>query len=195
MQDLLAISEQNQRMAREIIRELAIEKIWQQFGATANLVGSLRTGLFMDRLDIDFHIYSDNFVLADSFAAMARMAENPRILRIQYANLLETDEKCLEWHAWYKDRDDREWQIDLIHILRGSQYDGYFEKVADRIAAVLTPETRRAILTIKHELPADAQVLGIEVYQAVIAYGVRDTKEFMQWKASRPASAIVEWMP
>ena len=62
-------------------------------GAEPHLVGSLRTGLLMTHRDIDFHIYSSPLRVADSFAAMARLAENSRIRRIEYGNLLDTSEE------------------------------------------------------------------------------------------------------
>ena len=42
------------------------------------------------------------------------------------------------------------WQMDMIHIQEGSRYDGYFERVAERISAVLTDEMRLAIPEIKN---------------------------------------------
>ena len=136
MDELLKIAAANQQRAREVIRDTDLEAIWQQVGAEPNLVGSLRTGLLMTHRDIDFHIYSSPLRLADSFAAMARLAENSRIRSITFNNLLDAPDQCLEWHAWYADADDRLWQIDMIHMPKGSAYDGYFERVADRIAAV-----------------------------------------------------------
>lgn len=92
---------------------------------------SLATGLLAKHLDIDFHIYSEPPLLPSGFAAMARIAENASVRRIECVNLLHTDEKCVEWHAWYEDRDGELWQIDMIHIEAGSAYDGYFERFAD----------------------------------------------------------------
>lgn len=88
--------------------------------------------------------------------------------RIECRNLLATDEACVEWHATYRDRDGDEWQLDMIHIVRDSRYDGYFERVADRIATALTPVTRRAILQLKYDTPDDVKIAGIEYYVAVL---------------------------
>ncbi|NJB68342.1 hypothetical protein GGQ74_002015 [Desulfobaculum xiamenense] len=195
MTDFAAIAERNQTRARHIIEDTNILRIWESLGITANLVGSLRTGLLYDHLDIDFHIYSEPFVLADSFAAMARLAENSRIRRIQYANLLDTDEKCLEWHAWYMDDDQREWQIDMIHILNDSPFAGYFERVADRIREALTPATREAILAIKAGLDPAKRPCSIAIYQAVIRDGVADCEAFRHWAKTHPTDGIIEWMP
>ena len=83
MNDILEIAAANQQRAREVIRDTDLEAIWHSVGAEANLVGSLRTGLLMKHRDIDFHIYSSPLRVADSFAAMARLAENSRIRRIR----------------------------------------------------------------------------------------------------------------
>ena len=168
MKNIFEIAAANQQRAREVIRDSRLEEAWRSVGAEPNLVGSLRTGLLMKHRDIDFHIYSSPLNIADSFAAMTRIAENPRIRRIEYGNLLDAQDQCLEWHAWYADADDRLWQIDMIHMPRGSAYDGYFERVADRISAVLTDETRRAVLQIKYDTPDEVKIMGIEYYRAVL---------------------------
>ena len=195
MDKLSTLAAANQQRAQEVIRDSGIESIWRSVGAEPHLVGSLRTGLLITHRDIDFHIYSSPLRVADSFAAMARLAENSRIRRIEYGNLLDTSEECLEWHAWYADADERLWQIDMIHMPRGSVWDGYFERVADRIAAVLTDETHRAILQIKYDTPETVKIMGIEYYQAVLRDGVRTYDAFAEWRRTHPLTGIVEWMP
>ena len=195
MNELMKIAAANQQRAREVIRDTDLEAIWQQVGAEPNLVGSLRTGLLMTHRDIDFHIYSSPLRLEESFAAMAQLAADPAVGRIECRNLLATDEACVEWHATYRDRDGDEWQLDMIHIVRGSRYDGYFERVADRIAAALTPVTRRAILQLKYDTPDDVKIAGIEYYVAVLRDGVRTYDAFAEWRRTHPLTGIVEWMP
>lgn len=160
-----------------------------------NLVGSLRTGLLMKHRDIDFHIYSSPLNLTDSFQAMARLAENPSIKRIECANLLHTAEACIEWHAWYQNEENELWQMDMIHIREGSRYDGYFEKVAQRISEIMTDEIRETILRLKYETPETEKIIGVEYYQAVIRDGVRDYSGFKEWRKQHPITGVVEWMP
>ena len=136
MEHLLELAKRNQERAWEVIRQTDIINIWKSVGAEINLVGSLNMGLLMKHKDIDFHIYTSPFRISDSFQAMARLAENPLIKRIEYGNSLDTEEQCVEWHAWFQDPDNELWQIDMIHIVKGSRYDGYFEKMAERITAV-----------------------------------------------------------
>lgn len=195
MNNIEQIAAASQQRAREVIRNSGVIEAWNSIGAEVRQVGSLRMGLMMTHRDIDFHIYSSPVDIAANFTAMARLAANPRIERIEYRNLLDTPEHCIEWHAWYRDDEGDLWQLDMIHILRGSTYDGYFERMADRITAVLTPETREAILRLKYETPDDVKIMGVEYYQAVIRDGVRTYDELTTWRREHPVMGIVEWIP
>ncbi len=126
---------------------------------------------------------------------MAQLAENPNIVKIEYVNLLQEADTCLEWHAWYRDERNLLWQLDMIHMPAGSPYDGYFEKIAERIAAVITPEQRTAILQLKFETPDELKIAGIEYYLAVIRDGIRNYADFDRWRQQNPLNGIVEWMP
>lgn len=193
--DVFDIASRNQQRAWEIIESTNVIPIWESVGAKVNLVGSLSTGLLMKHRDIDLHIYTSPLNLADSFRAMAKLSENVAIKKMECINLLHTVEACVEWHAWYQDSENELWQIDMIHIRKGSRYDGYFEKVAERLNAVLTDETRRAILNLKYETPETEKIIGIEYYQAVIQDGVRSYMEFEVWRQAHPVTGIVEWIP
>ena len=195
MKNFIEIAKQNQERAQEIIETTGIMDIWRSVGATPNLVGSARMGLMGKNLDIDMHIYSDHLTVADSFRAMARFAEVPGVRTIMYGNLIDTEEECIEWHATYETPEGEAWKFDMIHIRRGSRYEGHMERVADRITELLTPETRLAILQLKHATPADAGIMGIEYYRAVIDGGVRTWDEFTAWRAANPPDGVIEWMP
>ena len=192
---LIEIAQINQHRAHEIIQELNLIPLWASINVEAHLVGSLRMGLLMKHLDIDLHLYSDPVSLADDFRIIARLAQNPRVKRIEYANLLDTEEACLEWHLHYEDPLNQMWQIDMIHILKGSRYDGYFEQMADRIVTALTDETRHTILQLKYETPESEKIMGIEYYQAVLRDGVKNYAEFETWRRQHPVTGIVTWMP
>ncbi len=194
--EIRGLAAANQRRAHEILRELGLREAWQEVGARVEVVGSLRSGLLMKHLDIDLHVYSPApLCVADSFAAAARIAERPGIRRMEYGNLLDAEDCCLEWHAQYEDRDGRRWQIDMIHMAEDSPWAGYFERVADLIAAALTPEAREAILRLKFETPDGEHIPGIAYYRAVLAGGVRSYAEFSAWLQEHPVEGIVTWMP
>ncbi|TLD80877.1 phosphoglycerate mutase family protein [Helicobacter sp. MIT 05-5293] len=187
------LAQTNQQKAFAIIEECQIKQAWQSIGAQINLIGSLKMGLLAKHRDIDFHIYTPQLNIAQSFAAIAKIASNPRITHIEYRNLLDQEDNCLEWHAWYQDT--QEWQIDMIHIVQGSKYAGYFEKQAEKILAIMSAEQKETILKLKYEIPDETHIAGIEIYQAVIEGNVKTLKELLQWRANHPQQGIIEWIP
>ena len=196
MHEILALATANQRRAHEILAELELREAWQAVGARAEVVGSLRSGLLCRHLDIDLHVYTPAPLrVAGSFAAVARIAEKPGIRRVEYGNLLDEEDCCLEWHAQYADREGRLWQIDMIHMTEDSPWAGYFERVADRISAVQTPETRETILRLKYETPDTEKIPGIAYYRAVLDGGVRSYAVFEAWRKEHPVEGIVSWIP
>lgn len=189
------VAESVQKKAWRVVEESGVVRAWESIGAQINLVGSLRTGLLINNRDIDFHIYTNPFKLEDSFKAVSRLAKSSRITSISNSNLLESEDKCIEWHALYEDQENQTWQIDMMHILCDSPYAGFFERVAERISAVLTSETRDAILRIKNSVPGQMKIPGILVYKAVIEHGIRTTDEFLYWEEKTDCSGIVNWIP
>lgn len=194
-QEIMETALRNTENAHQIIQKTGIIKLWESIGATVNPVGSLSMELLVKHLDIDLHLYTPTIEIGKDFSVMSRLAALPSIRKIEYGNLLATEERCLEWHAWYEADDGEIWQLDMIHIERGSRYDGYFERQARRIAAALTDETRNTILRLKWETPEEEKIAGIEYYQAVIRDGVRDYDSFMKWRMEHPLTGVVEWMP
>ena len=188
------IAKNNFEKALQIIEKSSIRQTWESIGATVNQVGSMAMGLLMKHRDIDFHIYTDKLDISESLEVIRKICANPAVTRMEYRDLSDTDESCLEFHIWFM-LDDEEWQIDMIQILKGSQFDGYFERVARRIKEVLTPELRRTILELKYQTPDDEHIMGIEYYQAVIADGIRSYPEFIQWRKNHPANGIITWCP
>lgn len=195
MKNYALLSEKNREQAREILRKTNVIGIWESFGAEVNPVGSFRLGLMGRNLDIDLHVYTEPFSLADSFAAVGKLAEHPFVKRITFANSLHTEEQCVEWHIQLEDTDGTAWKMDIIHLVRGSRFDGYFEEVAERISALLTEETRYAILKLKFETPEDCPIMGIEYYRAVLEGGVRTFDEFTRWREANPVTGVLEWKP
>lgn len=193
--DIFESADKFSKRAEKIIVRSGVRAAWESAGATVNLVGSLATGLIMKHRDIDFHVYTDKLDHAESFKVMAALASNPLVTRLDYKNLADTEEACFEWHLWFRDEVGEEWQIDIIQIQKGSQFDGYFENIASRIRAVLTPETRRAVLELKYLTPDDVHIIGIEYYEAVIGGGVRTWREFLEWRKAHPVTGICTWCP
>ena len=121
--------------------------------------------------------------------------EQPFIWWAQYRNLIHTEEECMEWHALYKDREQNTWKFDMIHIRKGSRYDGVVEKVTAAIAERLTPEIRKTILQIKFDVPDGVTIPGIEIYHAVFTGGVRTYKELEEWRKTNQLADSLGWLP
>lgn len=195
MKEFLRIAEQNQKKAYEVIEETKVVSLWESIGAMVNLVGSLKTGLLMTNQDIDFHIYTDELKISESFSVIKRLAENTAVTHIEYVNGINTEEECIEWHALYNSPNNGLWKLDMIHIRRGSKYDGYFERVAERINELITQEEREIILQLKYETPRSEKVMGIEYYRAVMDYGVRTYRDFKFWQKEFSTGGVMEWIP
>lgn len=195
METYRKIAAANLRRAAEIVAETKLVASWEAIGAEVHIIGSLATGLMMKNRDIDLHVYTDTVSVADSFRAAARIASHPGIVRMEYNNLIDTEEACIEWHAAFRDTDGRMWKMDMIHIRRGSAYDGFAERMASRIGAVLTEETRDAILRLKYETPDTESVIGAEYYAAVLSGGVRDWAGFLAWREAHRGESLIGWLP
>ena len=195
MENITDISAGTECRARKVLNDSGVIRIWEEAGAEVRIVGSLAMGLMMTHRDIDLHIYTDRLDPAADFAAMARLAANPAVEQVTYTNLVATEEECIEWHAWLRDESGDEWQLDMIHIRRGSRYDGYFERMAERIRTAMTPEQRETILQLKYETPVTEHIAGVAYYMAVIRDGIGTYAEFLRWRAAHPFDGIIDWQP
>lgn len=192
--DILNYSQEIRKTAFEILDGSGLIQLWEAIGAEVYLVGSVKTGLLIHR-DIDIHVYTEKVSIPDSFGVMAKLAERMQLTELQYKNGIETEEECIEWHALFEDKNGDCWKLDLIHIRKGSLYDGVVEKVTDTIAGKLTPELRETILRIKYDMPKDALIPGIEVYHAVFTGNVKTYGELLQWRKTNPLTDSLGWMP
>lgn len=189
----IQLSQKQTEKARMVISSLNLIEIWEKAGATINPVGSFRIGVLAKHRDIDFHIYTDSLDIGRSFAIIAELCRHKGIKKCTFANLAETDECCFEWHLYYEDDEAQTWQIDLIQIKKGSFYDGYFEKTAEKIIAAMTEEQRKTILRLKFETPDELKINGIEYYKAVIQDGVQTSEDLLRWRQTYRFDGIIEW--
>lgn len=185
----------NQRKAREVLKESGIAEIWEDAGCRVNIVGSLRMGLLASHRDIDLHVYSSGITAESSFAIVAKIAKNPKVAEIRCITGLHTDEHCMAWHVFYKAEDGETWQFDIIHIEDGTEFDGFFEKMADRIVEVITLQQREAILRLKFETPQGKDYHGVEYYEAVIADGINTMPDFEHWVIDHRKKSPYYWVP
>lgn len=192
--NLTEYSLQLQRTAHEILEQSQLFKLWEEIGAEVHIVGSLENGTLMHR-DIDIHLYTETVSIEESFSVMAKLAERLNIASLQYGNGIDTEEECIEWHALFPDKHGETWKIDIIHIRKGSKFDGVVERTTQAIKEKLTPETREAILQIKNDMPKDALIPGIEVYHGVFEGSVKTYGELVEWRKTNPLADSLGWMP
>ncbi|MFA6701917.1 MAG: phosphoglycerate mutase family protein [Dysgonamonadaceae bacterium] len=193
--DIIKLAERNQQAGWQILEDTRIIQSWEQIGATVNLIGSLKSGLLMKSRDIDMHIYTDQLSISESFSVIKELAERLSLKEIHYINGIDTEEECIEWHILYEDKDRNIWKFDMIHIRRGSKYDGVVEQVTNAITKQLTPEIRKIILQIKYEIPDDMAIPSIEIYHAVFTGKVKNYEELAQWRHNNPLAHSLEWLP
>lgn len=205
-EDIIKRSEEFQAEAEAVLEEAGIATVWRDAGCRVEIVGSMRMRLMANHRDIDLHVYSPVVTEADSFAIAAKIAKNPKVKEIKCINGLMTDEHCIAWHFIYEGYNGKLWQFDVIHIVEGSRYDGYFEEMADRIIAHSTPEQRETILRLKLEStdyqegtpPEDSiqgPIHGVEYYEGVINHDITTLDQLRQWVISRRKQPFHYWMP
>jgi len=193
--ELFELSRQMRQSASKVLADLNIAENCRETGGYINIVGSLKSDLMLNHRDIDLHFYTGEPMIEKSFAFMKGLAENNAVKDIQYKNLLDTKEECIEWHLRCKTKEGIAWKLDIIHIRKGSFYDGYFEAVTDKVIQKLTPETKEIILQIKHELGEKSEVPGIQIYYAVLEHGVKNYADFTSWQKENPLDGVLEWVP
>ncbi|MBD5296753.1 MAG: phosphoglycerate mutase family protein [Bacteroides sp.] len=193
-QEVFDLAFVNQERARGVLVSSGIADVWERNGCRVNLVGSLRMGLLASHRDIDLHVYSKGITVEGSFAIAAQVARLPGVTEIRCINGLHTDEHCVAWHIFYR-CDDEVWQFDVIHIEEGTEYDGFFERMADRIVEVMTSGQKEIILRLKFEAPSGSDYHGVEFYEAVIADGISNMVEFEEWVTDHRKKPMYYWIP
>lgn len=181
--------------AFSVLSASGIREVWENAGCRVNLIGSLRMGLLASHRDIDLHVYSAGITEKTSFAIAAKMSALPGVTEITSINGLHTDEHCMAWHVKYKTENGENWKFDIIHIESGTEYDGFFERMSDRIIEVMTPSQRDTILRLKFETPENEVIHGVEYYEAVIADGVASLPELRSWLVSHRKKPPYYWIP
>lgn len=145
--------------------------------------------------DIDLHIYTDKLDIAESFSVIQELAERLSLKEVQYKNLIRAEEECIEWPALYEDEDRNTWKFDMIHIRKGSKYDGAVERVTTAIVNHLTPEIKKTILQIKFDVPEGVLIPGIAIYHTVFTGGVSSYEALEYFRKTHPLTNSLDWMP
>lgn len=193
--EINALASANQAKAYRVIEESGILQVWESSGCRVNIIGSLKVGLLVNHYDIDLHVYSKNITEASSFAIAAKMSAIRGVIDIISINGLHTDEHCMAWHVKYRSSEGEIWKFDIIHIEEGTEYDGFFENMAERITNALTESQRDTILRLKYETSENEEIKGVEYYEAVIADNVQSLDELRDWVINHRKKPPYYWIP
>ncbi len=157
------------------------------------LIGSAALGLMVWR-DIDIMVVAPGLSVASAFAALSPLITDPRVTQMRYLNqsgpFNETgrpeDERYYVATLLRTD-DEAEWKIDISFWLadRPRREIAYMDTTRQHLSA----EARVAILWIKemwHRRPTyRTDVLSIDIYDAVLAHGVRTPRAFERYLHER----------
>ena len=192
---LLKTSWELRNRAACFLRESGLLEAWESIGAKIRCVGSFRSDLMMKDRDMDLHVYTETLDISEAMKALGPLLASGRIRKLTYLNGADTDEHCLEWHLQMRNADGELWTVDIIQILAGSPWDGFFEDAAETILHAMTPESRKQILKLKAAEPDGSNICGIEFCKAVLADHVTTWEEFLQWRKTNPPESLLQWRP
>ena len=190
--ELLRRADRLRAEAAGVIADLDLVVLLGRVGEVEHL-GSSVSGLMVWR-DVDFAVRCRDLTPGRAWDALRPLLTQPRLLRLNYRN--EVGERSPTGQAadqryyfvtYVETAAGDEWKIDLSLWLSDAPRP-HLAQLAD-LRRRLTDETRLAILWIKdvwHHLPSyPDEVSGVDVYDAVLAHGVRTLEEFAAYLRQR----------
>ena len=194
MTDVFKRAATRRQIAECILSDLGLIEKWGRFGRPA-VVGAVACDLVVAP-DIDLEIYCPHLVIEHGFCVLSECAHHPKVTRAQFANELSGRDKALYWQLRYTHDDGVEWKIDMW-----SAPDDYAlprgEHLAAAMCAMLTAESRGAILDLKERALRDAAVRcpSVDLYRAVVEDDVRTRQELVDWLETHQTGALTHWQP
>lgn len=181
-----------QSEAAELLIALNLPAMLTELGEV-ELIGSAASGLMVWR-DIDLGVRCQNLTPERAWTALSPLTSDPRLVSLHYRNEtgsrspsgLPADER-LYLVCQYEAAPDAIWKIDLSLWTSPAPrpHLGHVEELRRR----LSDETRLAILWIKdvwYQLPVyPHEVVGTDVYDAVLDHGVRTPDDFDAYLRAR----------
>lgn len=191
--DWMAEAKRLEVRGNEVIERLGLLRHWREIGMVFE-VGSHRFGL-MTRPNLDFEIYTEAPEPRQGFAAIREIAAVPGVLGVEYRNFMDTPDPGLYWRVDYRDEEGRTWDADLWLVPWTHPCAGMADRLAQAMNEALTPETRLAILALKHARDPEKPLRGIDIYKAVLQGGVRNPQELAEYLRRNPPLDLETWNP
>ncbi|MBC3839433.1 hypothetical protein GXW82_02100 [Streptacidiphilus sp. 4-A2] len=194
--ELLRQQDELQAEASTVNDDLGLDGLLGRLGEPVR-VGSARLGL-MVRRDLDITVVCPRLgdtALAAVAGLGARLALHERVGQVRFrkdTGTWNTDPAYpdgLYLGLGYRSPQGRTWSLDLWFVDEPERQPDLAH--VRTLPGRLTPETREAILRIKHawaERPEYGRsVRSWDVYRSVLDHGVRTVAEFDRWRAAAPA--------
>lgn len=194
-EDLFVQQEKLQIEAHAVCTDLNIDALLAEFGDPVH-TGSSVLGLMVKR-DVDITVACPKLDTVAVARLGAEIAGHERIWKVQFRN--DTGHWNVEPEQYpdglylglgYGSAEGQRWNFDIWFVDEPSRMPDL-----DHIKTLpprLTPETRRAILSVKHawaDNPAYGKtVRSYTIYSAVLDDGVRTPADFDRWLTDRPSS-------
>ena len=193
MDQILRRAEERTERAFEVIEKMDLLRRWSRC-ARPSLVGSVMFGLVVKR-DIDLDIISKDPTIKKGFEVISEIAVLPGVLKVRYSNCLEKIDQGLHWQIQYRDQYGDIWTVDNWLVCEDHPHTGLLDTLVERMRQALSTDERKIILHIKETVQAESKARGIDIYQAVMADGVRSPHEFTAWLQDSNRCEISEWLP
>jgi hypothetical protein len=193
--DLLRRQDELQAGARRVLGELQVLDQLRKLGEPV-IVGSLALGLMVWR-DIDLEVQCPRLNSEIAFDAVRYLVSRPGAYRLVYhdftgARAIPAVPEGYYWGVRYQPEGTEEWKLD-IWLLPAGRTRRSGVPLVESMRAGLTEDARLAILRLKHlwfGLPAYRDtVLSTDIYDAVLAHGVRTPEELDAYLRERGKTA------
>jgi len=195
MDEFLARAAARQKIAEDILQQLDLLNRWSRYGKPI-LVGSVALELVVAP-DIDIEVYCPDLRIEDGFEVLAACASHPQVSRARFWNALFPPHHGLYWRLDYIDEQDVEWKTDMWAV--ADTYSGPCgAKLVEPLKKALTNETRSTILRLKEAVLADesTECFSIQIYRAVLDFGVRSFGQLKSWLRDYPlGDKVTDWKP
>lgn len=190
---LLKFSQSLRKDANAVLDALDLFSLWEKQGGQPFLVGALAYGLALAP-DIDLEIFCEHPTIEAGFSVLKSCALNSGCRSTRFRNEMAGPDQGYYWQVQYQQEHGRLWKIDMwsIHV----NHPGPTSR--DMIAPmekVLNEESRKIILNLKQAICNDphTQCPSIDLYQAVLADGIRTYRELKTWLSLHKSEKINDW--
>jgi hypothetical protein len=191
--NLFEYSQYLQNEAAVVLESLDLLSLWQKQCGQPFLVGALAYGLALAP-DIDLEIFCSHPTIEAGFDVLKSCAVKPGCLATRFRNEMAGPDQGYYWQVQYQKERGLIWKIDMWSFHMDHPGPTSREMIAP-MGQVLNDENKKVILYLKHAIlkDPDTQCASIDLYQAVLADGVRSFEELKTWLTTHKPEKINDW--